>query len=53
MKQIHKDHFILVVDALSSTSFAKIWENLSVTGLMADDVNADEPCFVGILNRKI
>lgn len=40
--QVSSESFVLAVDALSSTPFANIRKNLSVTGLMTDDVNADE-----------
>ena len=36
------ESFILAVDALSTTPFANIRKNLSVTGFISDDINADE-----------
>ena len=36
------EFFILAVNALSTTSFANIRKKLSITGLMTDEINADE-----------
>ncbi len=41
-KSNQQESFILAVDAMSSTPFANIRKNLSVTGLTSDDINADE-----------
>ena len=41
-KSNQQESFVLAVDAMSSTPFANIRKNLSVTGLTSDDINADE-----------
>lgn len=36
------EQFILAVDALSATPFANIRRNLTISGLITDDITADD-----------